>query len=393
MYSRCASPGEVRPGGFRGEGALSVVAMFSITSKNAASELFKLSSEIYVNQITESLRIAQNAMAQRANKELSKPAVDFSDPRLTRPQAERDKLQRAKTSFVDEATLLTTVAANLNKSSAVIAEARTKIAALDSSSTPEERAAAATALDNALLYVNKYANTAGDYGKNPIGKPSATFRTADLLVTSGGTGASTFIKGKFLGAEFTLTDGDGKTWRLDRGTQTLTQYDSFPDQPTGLSYAMADVSLGSFDESTGAVTLNTPGGAVGGTIEKFGIGILDSFFFNGLQSDQDVTDALASIDAAVSRFNIDKLAFTGAAASVESRLNQLTAKIKDLDKKISAITSDMISEKAAADKALKTKIQIQQNALALTVGSQGAMVDLFFRGTIKTGSIMDRFNK
>ncbi len=367
--------------------------MFSINSKNAASELFKLSSEIYVNQISESLRIAQNAMAQRANKELSKPAVDFSDPRLTRPQAERDKLQRAKTSFVDEATLLTTVASNLNKSSAVIAEARTKIAALTSSSTPEERAAAAKALDDALLYVNKYANTAGDYGKNPIGKPSATFRTADLLVTSGGTGSSTFIRGKFLGAEFTLTDGDGKTWRLDRGTQTLTQYDSFPDQPTGVSYAMADVSLGSFDESTGAVTLNTPGGAVGGTIQKFGIGMLDSFFYNGLQSDQDVTNALASIDAAVARFNIDKLAFTSAAASVEGRLNQLTAKIKDLDKKISAITSDMISEKAAADKALKTKIQIQQNALALTVGSQGAMVDLFFRGTIKTGSIMDRFNK
>ena len=31
--------------------------------------------------------------------------------------------------------------------------------------------------------------------------------------------------------------------------------------------------------------------------------------------------------------------------------------------------------------------------LALTVGSSGAMVDLFFRGTIKTGSILDNIKK
>lgn len=369
------------------------VAMFTITSKNAASELFKLSSELYVNQISESLRLAQNAMAQRANKELSKPAVDFSDPRLTRPQTERDKLARAKDSFIEEATLLTTVAANLNKSSSVLTELKTKLAALTSASTAGERADAAEALDNALLHINKYANTAGDYGRNPIGKPSATFRTSDLLVTSGGIGASNFIKGKFLGAEFTVTDGDGKTWRLDRSTDTWTQYDSFPDQPTGTSYAQADVSVASFDEATGAVVLDTPGGQVSGTIEKFGVQMLDSFFYNGLQSDQDVANAVAALDSAIARFTIDKLAFTSAAASVEGKLAQLNGKIKDLDAKISATTSEMIKEKTAADTALKLKIQIQQNALALTVGSQSAMVDLFFRGAIKTGSIMDRFNK
>ncbi|MBL8706137.1 MAG: hypothetical protein JNM30_14905 [Rhodospirillales bacterium] len=370
------------------------MAMFTINSSNAASELFKLSSELYVNQISESLRVAQNALAERANKELSKPAVDFADSRLTRPQSERDKLQRAKDSFVEEATLLSTVAANLNKSTAVLTEVKTKLAALNAASTAAERAAAAKALDDALLYVNKYANTAGDYGKNPIGKPqNASFRTSDLVVTSGGTGATTFLQGKFLGAEFTLTDGDGKTWRLDRAAQTLTQYDSYPDQPTGTSYAMADVSLASFDEGTGAVTLNTPGGAVGGTIQKFGVQMLDSFFYNGLSSDQDVANAMAALDSALARFSIDKLPFTGAAVALEGRLGQFNAKIKELDKQISEITSEMISEKAAADKALKAKIQIQQNMLALTVGSSGAMVDLFFRGTIKTGSILDNVKK
>lgn len=370
------------------------MAMFTINSNNAASELFKLSSELYVNQISESLRVAQNALAERANKQLSKPAVDFADSRLTRPQSERDKLQRAKDSFVEEATLLSTVASNLNKSTAVLTEVKTKLAALTAASTPAERALAAKALDDAILFVNKFANTAGGYGENPIGKPqNGSFKTANLFVTSGGTGATTFLQGKFLGAEFTVTDGAGKTWHLDRATQTLSEFDTYPTEPTGTSYAMADVSLTSFDEATGAVTLNTPGGAVGGTMQKFGVGVLDSFFFNGLSSDQDVTNAMASLDAALARFAIDKLPFTGAAVALEGRLGQFNTKIKELDKQISAITSDMISEKTAADKALKAKIQIQQNMLALTVGSSGAMVDLFFRGTIKTGSILDNVKK
>lgn len=368
--------------------------MFTINSNNAASELFKLSSELYVNQISESLRVAQNALAQRANKQLSKPAVDFADPRLTGPQSERDKLQRAKDSFVEEATRVSTVAANLNKSNSILTEVKSKLAALTSASTPADRAAAAKALDDALLYVNKYANSAGDYGENPIGKPqNAAFKTADVFVTSGGTGATTYLKGKFLGADFLVTDGAGKTWHLDRATQTLSQYDTYPAAPTGTSYAMADVSLAAFDEATGAVTFDTPGGQVSGTLQKFGVEMLDSFFYNGLASDQDVANAMASLDSALARFAIDRLPFAGAAAALDGRLGQFSNKIKDLDKKISAITSEMISEKAASDKALKAKIQIQQNMLALTVGSSGAMVDLFFRGTIKTGSIMDRFNK
>ena len=137
------------------------------------------------------------------------------------------------------------------------------------------------------------------------------------------------------------------------------------------------------------MTINTPGGQVGGTVQKFGVGVVDSFFFNGLSSDQDVTNALASLDSAMARFSIDKLPFTGAAVALEGRLGQFNAKIKDLDKKISSITSDMISEKAATDKALKAKIQIQQNMLALTVGSSGAMVDLLIRGTKKDGRIQE----
>jgi len=380
------------PGGTRDDGVFAV-GLFSINSKNAASELFKLNSEVYVNQIAESLRVAQNALAQRANKELSKPAVNFSDSRLARPQSERDKLQRTKENFVDQATLLTTVVSNLEKINNQLTAVKTKLAELSAASTPAERAEAALALDEAVKAINSYANNAAGYGQNPIGKPrNAAFKTADLYIASG-TGNSVTVQGKFVGSDFLVTDSNGKTWHLDRAGDRLVQYDTYPEPESGVSYARADVSVASYDSATGSVTLDTPGGQVTGTLQKFGVGLLDSEFYGGLASDADVALAVADVDAAIARLAIDKSVFGGASATVQGWLSQINGKIKDLDNRISDVTKEMIDEKTAADKALKTRIQIQQNMLALTVGSSSAMVDLFFRGTIKTGSILDKLNK
>jgi hypothetical protein len=363
--------------------------MFSITSKNAASELFKLSSEVFVNQITESLRVAQNALAERANKALKKDAVDFSDPRIARPQVERDKLARQKAEFIDDATLMTKVIGNLGKIDLALNEIKTQLLTLSAASTPAERAAASALLDEKIEIINGYANNAAGYGKNPIGKPqNASFKTADVNAASS-TG-SIYIKGKFEGADFTITDSAGKIWHVDRGADELVQFDSYPEQETGTRYATSAVTVASYDEGTGAITLNTPGGPVSGTLARFGVGAIDSFLYNGLQSDADVARARADIDAALARFSIDKAVFGGAEAMLDSRLDQINARIADLDKRISAETSEMISERAAIDKALKTKIQIQQQMLALTVSSQGAIIDLFFRGSIKTGTILDK---
>lgn len=365
------------------------MSLFTINSSNAASELFKLSSEVYVNQIADSLRIAQNALAARANKELSKPAVDFNDPRLSRPQAERDKLAADKAAFVDEATLMTSVVNQLNRIQATLVSLKAKLASLSSSSSASDRQSAAAELDEDLRIVNGYANNAGDFGKNPIGRPqNANFKVADVI-TSAGSSGGLYIPGKFSGSDFTITDSNGKTWSLDRSTQTLNQYDSWPDQGAGASYAGDDVSIDSYDESTGAITLNTPGGQVSGTVQKFGVGMLDSFFYNDFASDSDIARAQADVDSALAKLAINQATFGGAAATLNGYLNGLNTKINNLDTKISDVTKQMIDERGAADKALKTKIQIQQQMLALTVNSSGAMVDLFFRGDIKTGSILD----
>ena len=119
------------------------MGIFSINSSNAASELFKLNSEVYVNQISESLRVAQNALAARANKELSKPAVDFDDPRIARPQAARDKLAADKAAFVDEATLMTGVVNQLNRIQNTLTSLKTTLTNLSSASTAADRQAAA----------------------------------------------------------------------------------------------------------------------------------------------------------------------------------------------------------------------------------------------------------
>jgi hypothetical protein len=368
------------------------VPIFTINARNAASELFKLNSEVYVNQIAESLRVAQNALAERANKQLKQDAVDFSDPRIARPQAERDKLAREKAAFVDEATLMATVMSKLAWIDTTLNDIKTQLLSLGPASTAAEREAAAAALDEGLRKINGYANSAGDYGKNPIGKPqNAAFKTADVVSASATGGV--YIKGKFQGAEFQITDQDGKIWRVDRETNELVQYDSWPDQETGTRFDIETLSVTSYDEQTGAITLDTPDGPLTGTLERFGVGMLDSFLYNGLADDADVARALGDVEAALARFAIDKAVFGGGNVALAGRLDQLNKRIADIDKRISDVTKEMITERTAADKALKTKVLLQQQALSLTVGSQGAMVDLFFRGTIKTGTIFDRTNR
>lgn len=368
------------------------MSVFSINSKNAASQMFKLSSEVFANNAAEALRIVSNALASKANEQLSKPAVDFTDPRIARKQEEIDKLKAQKDAFIDQATLLSKVKQNLGWIDVRLNEIKTALLTLSAASTAQERADAAALLDEKLLVINGLARDAGDYGKNPIGKPSnGDFKTADVIATYIPFGEPLLVKGQFAGSDFKIVDGEGQTWRYDRSTGTLAEYDTWPDQPTGVSYSASQLSVASFDDGTGAITLNTPGGPVGGTVTRYGQGVLDSFLYNGLATDADVARALADVDAAIAAFGQTKAVISGAAVTLEGRLGQLNLRINGLDDKIQDIMDEMVDEKAASDKALRTRVELQQQALSLSLGSAGAMVDMFFRDAVKTGSILDRF--
>jgi hypothetical protein len=368
------------------------VTIFSINSKNAASELFKLSAEVFANNAAEALRVASNALAAKANEQLSQKAVDFTDSRLARPQAEIDKLKIQKEAFIDQATLLSKAAHQMGWIDIRLGEIKSALLTLNAASTPGERQAAAALLDEKLLVINGLARDAGGFGKNPIGKPfSSDFRTADVIASYVPFGEPLIIKGQFAGSEFSITDGEGQSWRYDRSTGTLAEFNSWPDSPTGVSYPASAVSVGAFDSGTGAITLNTPGGPIGGTLTRYGQGVLDSFLYNGLASDADVTRALDDVNAAIASFGAKKAVIAGAAATLNGRLGQLNLRIKGLDDRIQDEISIMTDEKAARDKALRTRVQLQQQAMSLSLGSAGAMVDMFFRDSIKTGSILDRF--
>jgi len=366
------------------------VGIFDINPSNAASQLFQLSSAVFAEQAKEAVRVASNALAARANKELSKPAVDFKDARIARPQTESAKLKTQKNAFIDEATQLTTTTTQLKKIGAALDAIKAALQSLDSSSTAQDRTDAAATLDAQIQIINGAANNAGGFGKNLIGRPRASdFKTSDLIAATGL--GPLVVLGKFEGAEFSITDAGGKLWRVDRGTDQLVQYDAYPDSPTGTAYSLSALSVASYDAGTGAVTLNTPDGPLDGTLQRFGVGVLDSPLYNGLASDADVSRALDDVTAAIANFGLDQSVFDSAQASLKGRLDQLTARIADLDKRVSAATTEQINEKTARDKALKLRVQLQQQALQGTLAAAGAQVDLFFRGAIKTGSILDQF--
>lgn len=367
------------------------MSIFSINSKNAASELFKLNSEVFAVSAAEALRVISNALASKANVELAKPAVDFSDPRLARPQAEIDRLRIQKDAFADEAALLSKTVDQMGWIEVRLNDIKTQLLTLSAASTPAERAAAAALLDEKVAVINQLARDAGDFGKNPIGRPySSDFRTANVIASYMPSAEPIIVEGKFAGTDFSITDSDGDTWRYDRSTGSLIEYSSFPDTPTGVSHASSAISVASYDSGTGAISLDTPGGTVDGTLTRYGQGVLDGFLYNGLATDADVARALADVEAAISQFAIDKALIGGAAATLEGRLGQLNLRITGLDDKIQDLIAEFTEEKAASDAALRTRVQLQQQALSLSLGSSGALIDMFFRDSVKTGSILDR---
>jgi hypothetical protein len=198
------------------------------------------------------------------------------------------------------------------------------------------------------------------------------------------------VEGRFAGTDFSITDSDGDTWRYDRSTGTLAEYTSFPDTPSGVSYASSAVSVASYDSGTGAISLNTPGGAVDGTLTRYGQGVLDSFLYNGLATDADVARALADVEAAIGQFGSHKALIGGAAATLEGRLGQLNLRINGLDDKIQDLIAELTEEKAASDAALRTRVQLQQQSLSMSLGTSGALIDMFFRDSVKTGSLLDK---
>ncbi|MGB0748811.1 MAG: hypothetical protein ACPGO3_08705 [Magnetospiraceae bacterium] len=110
------------------------------------------------------------------------------------------------------------------------------------------------------------------------------------------------VKGYNLGTGFEITDSDGKVWVPNFDTGIITRYDDYPDEGAGTS---AQIGTGFTVDSIDGTDITFTIGAetaspttYTGTLEPTGLGILGSWAYGDLNSEEGRTDALDALEDA-----------------------------------------------------------------------------------------------
>ncbi len=212
--------------------------------------------------------------------------------------------------------------------------------------------------DNKLRKINQLANAASDsiednglyFQKNLIESFSRTSHaTQTLFAPYNSTGDTLQVDGVYLGTDYYIIDGGGEYWLSDTGfadseaaVGTLTEYTAYPGSPTGVSDSVTDLTLNSYNASTGAIDFTTSGSAnVTGTLTSGGQGLLDAWIYSDFDNQASIDQAKDDLDEAESLILLTQADFLNARATLESRTSVFSSQIAGLDKQIADELEDL----------------------------------------------------
>ena len=173
--------------------------------------------------------------------------------------------------------------------------------------TAEAQRDLANSFDQKLGKLNLRAKGASFFGVNMIGGSIRdVFQANDLEVQiRPGSLVTTTYTGKFLGSDYSVTDGSGDTFLPNIFGSTLVQ---FPNaDPNDIGVLLQDDDTVVFDHDTGALSITRSGGGapvLQGTLERKGIGVLHSYFYGNFQDAALRDKALEETDAALATLRV-----------------------------------------------------------------------------------------
>jgi len=161
-------------------------------------------------------------------------------------------------------------------------------------------------------YVDEINRIADAYSEayNPIGRVVSTDWTPNTITyktdiyNNGQT-----MTGSYIGADFYIASDDGTLWVPEPGTSSIQQYEIYntdnekdSTKADGFTSTRNGLRLDSYDESTGAITITVDpendAMQVTGTIKFGGMELMQSWFYDGLDSEAGREAALAAIEKA-----------------------------------------------------------------------------------------------
>lgn len=194
-------------------------------------------------------------------------------------------------------------------------------------------------------------------------------------------GQTNSVSGGFVGNSYSITDTEGKKWVLDTHGELLRRYDSYPGDEAAESANIVDgIRLDSISGSD--VTFTVGPNSAGpqqftGTLEKKGLGLMNTWYYDGLATEDgrnraqaDVADAREAINLEISRY---ELALTSA-KFYEDRARLEAGGYKD---KSNSLRLESAQEIAKAQEDLTRQYSAAQGAVAQALAQKVNYAKIF----------------
>ncbi len=228
-------------------------------------------------------------------------------------------------------------------------------------------------------FINKINNEAESAGNqfNLVGNINPIDFTPNQIEYRNNTGiGSTSLTGTYIGTHFRITGDDGTVWEGEPGTDTLQAYSSLGGPE--LKYTTEDdveinratstrngLNLVSYDAETRAITVEVTVVptedpiTVTGTLERTGIGIMQSWFYNDMATEDDRKAAFDDIIRAEVNLTSAGAEVEKSAAIVSIDQRRANQALDDLTAQSSQVRTDEF------DKLEEVRIKAAQQFLAM----------------------------
>jgi len=328
----------------------------------------------------DSIALISKRLVERMRSERKDVAVDFSRPDLVRANNEKARLMEFKTKVADELSAMTKAKGAIEWASSKLNTMTAKAQALLGSTDPAARAAFAQEFNEALKFINDKVDGAGQkigyQTINLVGDVNpSTFKADNLYIRTSSKGGRSMVEGAYMGSHYNIAADDGYLWTYSAKEQSFIQRENTASAtPTGTKIAFAGLTVDSFDHDTGAVTLGGTGGGLTGTVQRGGLGVLDSKFYEDFASDAGLQNAIDDMLAAMTYVKSTGSKIKADATVMQNANKTIHGRISHLNKDIDLITREELDEASAKAKAANLKMSLAINNINLVARQNTALV-------------------
>lgn len=246
--------------------------------------------------------------------------------------------------------------------------------------------------DNKLRKINQLALAASDtikdgkayYQKNLINSLSrSSFTTQTLFAPYNSNGDTLQIDGVYLGTDYFITeDSSGDFWNSDTGVLssedgvgTLTEYSSYPDTATGQSDTVTDLTLNSYNSSTGAIDFTLSDATnITGVVTGGGLALLDAWIYSDFDNQTSIDQAKDALDVAEGLVLTTEAEFLTDRATLQSRVSVFDAQISGISSQVALLVEDIQDEARATLLAHQLEFVLAQFDFALLAARGNSLV-------------------